>query len=224
MAQIRHAALDHEARRWLRHDWRRFFNSGSRNDPLYRYYERIERKYNPSQPRVPAGQPEGGQWTSGTDPSAGSPSGDEPASKIQLASSEPPKLGRRALAAILFEMAKKAIDAYRSENGLLDLFNRREGTVSYTNFKGTDIFGSNSTSPTYTVEDRQATIALRQALIEKYPDIFGRDNIGQMPNDVFFHAEANALVRAARQNGGSLAGEELEIYVDRRVCNNCPSV
>ncbi len=65
MAQIRQAALDYEARRWLRPDLRRFFSAGSQNDPLYRYYEGIERKYDSSQPRVPAGQPEGGQWTSG---------------------------------------------------------------------------------------------------------------------------------------------------------------
>jgi hypothetical protein len=70
MPAIRQEALDEQARRWLRPDWRRFFRPGSQNDPLYRYYERIERKYNPQQPRVPAGQREGGQWTSETDPSA----------------------------------------------------------------------------------------------------------------------------------------------------------
>jgi hypothetical protein len=66
MAQIRQAALDYQARRWLRQDWRRFWRPGSQNDPLYRYYEVIERKYDPAQPRVPAGQWEGGQWTSGS--------------------------------------------------------------------------------------------------------------------------------------------------------------
>jgi hypothetical protein len=65
MTQFRRAALDHAARRWLRPDWRRFFRPGSQNDPLYQYYERIERKYDPNQPRVPAGTSEGGQWTSG---------------------------------------------------------------------------------------------------------------------------------------------------------------
>jgi hypothetical protein len=66
MAQISQTALDGEARRWLRPDWRRFFRPASQNDPLYQYYERIERKYDPAQPRVPAGVAEGGQWTSGS--------------------------------------------------------------------------------------------------------------------------------------------------------------
>jgi hypothetical protein len=64
MAAIRQEALDHQARRWLRPDWRRFFRPGAEGDPLHQYYERIERKYDPNQPRVPAGQSEGGWWTS----------------------------------------------------------------------------------------------------------------------------------------------------------------
>jgi hypothetical protein len=54
-----------DAQRFLRPDWRRFWKPGHENDPLYRYYESIERKFDPSQPRVPAGSSDGGQWTSG---------------------------------------------------------------------------------------------------------------------------------------------------------------
>ena len=52
-----------DADRFLRPDWRRFWNAGRENDPLYRFYESIERKYDPAQPRVPVGSPNGGQWT-----------------------------------------------------------------------------------------------------------------------------------------------------------------
>jgi hypothetical protein len=72
MATIKQAVLDYELKRWMRPDahrflhpdWRRFWNAGHEDDPVYRFYESIERKFSPSQPRVPAGVPEGGQWTS----------------------------------------------------------------------------------------------------------------------------------------------------------------
>ncbi len=68
---IKQVALDYELKRWmrpdahrfLRHDWRRFWAAGHEDEPVYRFYESIERKFSPSQPRVPAGVPEGGQWT-----------------------------------------------------------------------------------------------------------------------------------------------------------------
>ena len=65
MAQIKSAALDYELKRWMRPDWRRYWRPGQDDDPLYRLYDRIEHKYSPDQPRVPAGSSEGGQWTSG---------------------------------------------------------------------------------------------------------------------------------------------------------------
>jgi hypothetical protein len=53
---------DHEFKRWMRNDaqhflrpdWRRFWSAGQESDPLYRYYESIERKFSPDQPRAPA--------------------------------------------------------------------------------------------------------------------------------------------------------------------------
>jgi hypothetical protein len=45
-----------------------------------------------------------------------------------------------------------------------------------------------------------------------------------MPNNAVFHAETTVLLRAARENGGALAGRTLEIYVDGEVCNNCEIV
>lgn len=41
------------------------WKAGHEDDPLYQLNEGIERKFNSSQPRVPAGSPGGGQWTSG---------------------------------------------------------------------------------------------------------------------------------------------------------------
>ncbi|MBI3704551.1 MAG: hypothetical protein HY244_12075 [Rhizobiales bacterium] len=57
------------AHRFVRPDWRRFVQPGS---DLWSVYELCERKYNPNQPRVPAGSREGGQWASDGTPSGSS--------------------------------------------------------------------------------------------------------------------------------------------------------
>lgn len=64
MAAIKPEAIEHEIKRFMRPDWRRYWKPGHENDPLYRLYESAERKYSPDQPRVPSGSPEGGRWTS----------------------------------------------------------------------------------------------------------------------------------------------------------------
>jgi hypothetical protein len=51
-----------------------------------------------------------------------------------------------------------------------------------------------------------------------------RQNIGRMPNDALYHAEATFLLRAARENGGSLAGRELTVVSDRPMCSSCQTV
>lgn len=155
--------------------------------------------FNPQQPRVPAGNPDGGQWTS----TGGSGSG------TRLAAADKPRLGPRALIAIAVELAKRAIEAYRSENGLWDLFGHKDGAVTVTTVDGRDIFGSNSSSPTYTSVDRAAAVRLRKVLLEKYPDKFATNNIGRMPGDALFHAETTVLLRSARQSGGILTGRTL---------------
>jgi hypothetical protein len=50
------------------------------------------------------------------------------------------------------------------------------------------------------------------------------DNIGQKPNDAVFHAETTILLRAAKENGGTLAGRSLEVFGDRPLCANCKEV
>ncbi len=51
-----------DALRWIRPDAARFLKPGT--DPAT-VYPALERKYSPNQPRVPAGNPDGGQWTDG---------------------------------------------------------------------------------------------------------------------------------------------------------------
>jgi hypothetical protein len=67
-------------------------------------------------------------------------------------------------------------------------------------------------------------LGLRDSLLEKYPDVMDIDNIGRRPNDAVFHAEANVLLRAARENGGTLAGVTLEVLSDRPLCPSCREV
>jgi hypothetical protein len=144
--------------------------------------------------------------------------------RVRLASSDTPALTRHVLYAVLGEVAAKLIRAYRSENGLRDLFGRDRGVVTVTTIDGVEIFGSNSSSPTYTRADFVAADQLRSRLLENYAEVFGKSNIGQMPNNVVRHAETTVLLRAARKFGGSLAGRTVDVFGDARMCNNCEDV
>jgi hypothetical protein len=125
--------------------------------------------YDPNQPRIPQGHPDGGQWTS-----TGRGGG------IQVAAEKPP-LGGTWIAKLLRELAMIAIKVYRKEASLYDLFGKTNGTVAYTKIDGEDIFGSNSTLPMYTKVDYDEAVRLRDAMIEKYPDLLKQDNIGEKP-------------------------------------------
>jgi len=142
----------------------------------------------------------------------------------RLASSDKPSLDRVTMLGVLARAAGRVIEAYRSANSLFDLFGHSDGAVAYTSVDEKDIFGANSTSPTYTSADFKAATELRDNLVAKYPDVMRNDNIGRAPNNALFHAETNVLQRAAEANGGSLAGRSLEVYVDRAICGNCRSV
>jgi hypothetical protein len=162
---------------------------------------------------VPTGNPDGGQWTS-----SGGGTGN------RLAAADTPRFGRGPALAILLEIAKQVIERYRSEHGLWDLFGHEHGTVAFTTIDGTKIFGSNSTSSAYTSVDRAAAITMRNTLVGKYPKDFPHEHVGQMPNAAFFHAETTLVLRAARQNGGTLAQRTLTVHVDEKLCNNCETV
>lgn len=167
--------------------------------------------FNPAQPRD-----EIGRWT---DTGAGQRN-----ERVRLASSDKPALTRHVLYVVLGEIAGKLIRAYRSENGLRDLFGIDRGVVTVTTMDGVDIFGSNSSSPTYTREDVAAATQLRDRLVEKYPDVFKTEGIARLPNNAVTHAETTVLLRAAHQNGGTLAGRTLDVFGDARMCNNCETI
>ena len=82
----------------------------------------------------------------------------------------------------------------------------------------------NSESTAYTDGDRADANALRSVILEKYPELMATGNIGHKPNDALYHAETNLLLRAARQNGGSLTGQTLEVHVDRKLCKSCKGI
>jgi ABC-type iron transport system FetAB permease component len=61
-------------------------------------------------------------------------------------------------------------------------------------------------------------------MLEKYPRVMSTRNIGSMPNNALYHAETNVLLRAARESGGSLAGKNLIVVVDKPVCFSCQTL
>ncbi len=73
---------------------------------LYAAWRKIAAKagFNPDQPRVPAGNPDGGQWTSGE-----GATGD---SAVRLAA-EKPRLGPAAITALAARVAKRLIEAHK---------------------------------------------------------------------------------------------------------------
>jgi hypothetical protein len=175
--------------------------------------------YDPNQPRVPAGHPDGGQWTDDDRWT------DHPLIGAQFAATRelPPigPLGGRIY--MVLRRALRIIETLRSDNMLYDLFGRPRGTVSMLEFDGRIFFGSNSRLPLYTSRDQAEADALREVLLNKYPELV-RGNIGEAPMDGLYHAEANVLLRAAREHGGSLAGRTLEVVTDRAMCPSCPII
>ena len=82
---------------------------------------RFQQKYSPNQPRVPAGNPDGGEWTR---------EGREPNSNVRLAAGDTSRLGPASVRRLALQLAKRLIEAYRSENFLSDLFGRKGGTIT----------------------------------------------------------------------------------------------
>ena len=118
------------------------------------------------------------------------------------------------------------INVYRTIYNAPNLFGEpvwrpETGTVAAAEIDGKLYFGVNSGSPGYTSTDRTDANSQRSNLIDKYPQVMTTDNIGEWPNDSLYHAESTILLRAARQNGGSLADRTIEIVVDRRICESC---
>src|SRR5262245_48375536 len=173
------------------------------------------RRYDPNQPRVPAGNSDGGQWTSGGG------SGD----LVELVAAKRPRRRRGPGGPEHWPPEMRAIfEAYRRRELLYDLFGNPIGTVARTEINGEEVFGVNSDSPAYKSEDDRAARRLRAILIEKYPHVMQTEDIGRAPNDAVFHAETTALLRASRKNGGTLAGQALIVFVDQAICPSCLNV
>jgi hypothetical protein len=163
---------------------------------------------------VPAGNPDGGQWTATGDGTA-----------TRLAAADKPRPGGRGFIAIAVQLALRAIAAYRSKERLWDLFgNKERSAIAVTTIDGEDVFGANSRSRAYTSDDFAAARKLRDVMVKKYPTKFNVENLGKAPNNALFHAETTVLLRAAERAGGTLAGRTLTIYGDTQVCPNCKQV
>jgi len=115
------------------------------------------------------------------------------------------------------------IGAYRATNNMPDLFGRPswpndKGTVAVTEIDGKLYFGINSGAPGYATIDQREAENWRRTLVDRYPNELRTRNIGSVPNDSFYHAESNVLMRAARENNGTLAGRVIDVHTDREIC------
>ena len=70
-----HRWMRSDADRWVRPDATRFIAPGG---DVADAFPALSRKYNPGQPRVPAGNPDGGQWTDGGGPAGPRPRTSKP--------------------------------------------------------------------------------------------------------------------------------------------------
>jgi hypothetical protein len=154
------------------------------------------------QPRMPRGNSDGGQWTSGS-PGEG---------WLQAALSK----------------GRKRVELWRLKHARRDLFGRKpdpkKSAVAFTLFEGQPIFGASSKHHKYTNDDRLRANHALEALVKRNPHILKTNDITHFPNNAIRHAEATVLLRAASKNGGTLAGKTLEVEVDRKLCPNCEIV
>jgi len=126
--------------------------------------------------------------------------------------------------------AQAWINTYRAVQNTPDMFGQStwpadKGTVAVARIDGLPVFGVNSGAPGYDGIDRADANSWRARLLAKYPELMDRENIGWTPNNSFYHAESNLLLRAARENDGTLTGRNIEVHTDRDMCDtSCPFV
>jgi hypothetical protein len=239
----------------------------------------VKANFDPNQPRVPRGNPDGGQWTPGGGGGGrvrlaqNIPPEEErdfedgnPASEAELAAIEVERLelmrrvreidptwnpkeslfdpnhieGQIAAArgerdeaeARLRELGQSpedlAADFRQIERDLFgnELLSPDHDVVSVCRVDGLPSIGVNSDAPgsAYTPEDFSRAMGMRTVIRQDEPDIGSPHNLGQMPLNALFHAETTSLLRAAKENGGTLEGKEVDVYVDGEICNNCDSI
>jgi len=179
--------------------------------------------YDPNQPRVPAGHSDGGQWTDDDrwpDRRARLPGA------LQLAAAAE-RLPRNLREVPLY-LARKAIEAIYRELASWDLFghqNPDEVTVAVTTIDGRrDIHGTSSRYGDWRTIDHVEVRRLRTVILRRNPHLAKGPGITEIPLDAFYHAETNLLLRAARENGGSLAGQTFDVFVDNETCPGCRTI
>jgi hypothetical protein len=120
------------------------------------------------------------------------------------------------------------IDAFRRQHGLDMLgdpvWSREQNSVSTCQVDGVPYVGVNSRALTYSDRDNASAEQVRDSLIQNSPRLMNTNNTGGFPNNAVFHAEATCLLRAARANGGTLAGKTIEVTVDRKMCWSCERI
>lgn len=183
--------------------------------------------YDPNQPRVPAGHSDGGEWTDDDRWTSGRWLHDRWTrlrGALQFAASERPPLDPRRFALWL---ARKAIEAVLRELTKWDLFGYHDPdkvTVAVTTIDGREFHGTSSDYGDWTAIDHAAAYRLRAIIARRFPHQAKGKALGQWPLDALFHAETNLLLRAARENGGSLARRTIDVFVDGRTCPSCRRV
>lgn len=179
--------------------------------------ELLRRKanFNPNQSRIPAGSEGAGRWTD-----------DAQITLVADKPSFPRRLGRWGA---VVEVLRLAIETLSKENLLRNLFGETIPVIAVTSLDDRQVFGLNSDisdfSSLYTDKDRALADQFRDSMVVKYPDDMSRGNIGWVPNDALYHAEATVLLRAWEQNDRTLEGKELVVVVNREMCDtSCPTV
>lgn len=121
--------LAHQRKRWMRpdadrywrHDRERFFKPGT-----------LEGKYDPNQPRVAAGNPDGGQWTSGG--GGGSGGAPDQSNHVELDGAARPRETTRDYTGK--EPWKSVTNAYRSDGSLAEQeIRNRDGSAILSDFR-----------------------------------------------------------------------------------------
>ena len=96
--------------------------------------------------------------------------------------------------------------------------------IGVTKINGRPVIGINSGAPGYRDSDSLDAVRGRDDTLRLFPEVKTAGNLGQTPNNAFFHAEATVLFRAARENGGMLEDMDLEVTMSRPMCFSCKTV